>query len=200
MKEKERGVTLVALAVTIVVLLIIAGVSIGIATNNNGVIKKVQNTSSRFETNKNDLSNSLDTLYDKLSGGVKNLTSTVIRIIPSTTEWTNQNVKITISKIATDYSIQYSTDGTSWKEYNNEAVIVDKNLTITARLYKGAELGNTASYKVTNIDKRPPTTTAPTYVASTNEISVTNNQKDKEKNAENGCSGIATIEYGIKGM
>ena len=38
--KKERGITLIALVVTIVVLLILAGVSISLVLNNNGVISK----------------------------------------------------------------------------------------------------------------------------------------------------------------
>ena len=40
MFKKERGITLVALVVTIVVLLILAGVSISMVLGNNGIVKK----------------------------------------------------------------------------------------------------------------------------------------------------------------
>lgn len=42
MYKKERGITLVALVVTIVVLLILAGVSISLVLGNNGIIKRAQ--------------------------------------------------------------------------------------------------------------------------------------------------------------
>lgn len=38
MKEKSNGITLVALVVTIVVLMILAGISIGALTGENGII------------------------------------------------------------------------------------------------------------------------------------------------------------------
>ncbi len=38
--KQEEGITLIALVVTIVVLLILAGVSISLVLNNNGVISK----------------------------------------------------------------------------------------------------------------------------------------------------------------
>ena len=45
MKTKEtRGITLITLAVTIVVLLILAGVSINTVVGDNGIIKKAQNS------------------------------------------------------------------------------------------------------------------------------------------------------------
>ena len=45
MKTKEtEGVTLLALVITIVVLMILAGVSINVTLGDNGIIKKVQNS------------------------------------------------------------------------------------------------------------------------------------------------------------
>lgn len=41
--KKERGITLVALVVTIIVLLILAGVTIGMATSNTGIFKRASN-------------------------------------------------------------------------------------------------------------------------------------------------------------
>ena len=47
MKTKEtRGITLITLAVTIVVLLILAGVSINTVVGDNGIIKKAQDRKS----------------------------------------------------------------------------------------------------------------------------------------------------------
>ena len=42
--KKEDGITLTVLIVTIIVLLILAGVSIGEFTNNDGILDRVQNT------------------------------------------------------------------------------------------------------------------------------------------------------------
>ena len=41
--KKERGITLVALVVTIIVLLILAGVTIGMATSDTGIFKRASN-------------------------------------------------------------------------------------------------------------------------------------------------------------
>ena len=50
MCKKERGITLVALVVTIVVLLILAGVSISMVLGNNGIVNKAKST--QVEQNK----------------------------------------------------------------------------------------------------------------------------------------------------
>ena len=43
-RKNERGITLIALVVTIVVLLILAAVSISMLTGENGIIKKASET------------------------------------------------------------------------------------------------------------------------------------------------------------
>lgn len=49
MFKKEKGITLVALVVTIVVLLILAGVSISLVLSNNGVIKKAKDAKTQYQ-------------------------------------------------------------------------------------------------------------------------------------------------------
>lgn len=46
---KNRGVTLIALVVTIVVLLILAGITIGSISNHNGVIEKTKETTNNSQ-------------------------------------------------------------------------------------------------------------------------------------------------------
>ena len=48
MKKDENGITLVALVITIVVLLILAGVSISLVLNNNGVISRAKEAKNRY--------------------------------------------------------------------------------------------------------------------------------------------------------
>ena len=48
-RVKENGITLIALVVTIVVLLILAGVSISMLTGNNGIITQAQNAKNKTE-------------------------------------------------------------------------------------------------------------------------------------------------------
>lgn len=48
MFKKEKGITLVALVVTIVVLLILAGVSISLVLGNNGIVKKAQDAKTNY--------------------------------------------------------------------------------------------------------------------------------------------------------
>ena len=47
--KKQAGITLIALIVTIVILLILAGITIGILTGENGLIKQSQNAKIQTE-------------------------------------------------------------------------------------------------------------------------------------------------------
>lgn len=49
MFKKERGITLVALVVTIVVLLILAGVAISLVLGDNGIINKAKAAKTNYE-------------------------------------------------------------------------------------------------------------------------------------------------------
>ena len=64
--KKNKGITLVALVVTIVVLLILAGVSINLVLGNNGVISKAKEAETKSgEASENDL-NGMNRLIDKM--------------------------------------------------------------------------------------------------------------------------------------
>ena len=47
--KKEKGITLIALVVTIVILLILASISIGALMGNNGIVKQAQNAKEQTE-------------------------------------------------------------------------------------------------------------------------------------------------------
>ncbi len=52
LKRKEKGITLIALVITIIVLLILAGVSIAMLTGDNGILTQAQNASEETEIGK----------------------------------------------------------------------------------------------------------------------------------------------------
>jgi type II secretory pathway pseudopilin PulG len=74
--KQERGITLIALVVTIVVLLILAGVSISLVLNNNGVISKAKDARNQYaeaqtndEKQLNEVSDWIDTKVGDTTGG-----------------------------------------------------------------------------------------------------------------------------------
>ena len=74
--KQEKGITLIALVVTIVALLILAGVSISLVLNNNGVISKAKDAKNQYagaQTNEekhfNEVTDWIDTKVGDTTGG-----------------------------------------------------------------------------------------------------------------------------------
>ena len=85
--KQEKGITLIALVVTIVVLLILAGVSISLVLNNNGVISKSKDAKNQYaEAQTNDekqLNEVSDWIKEKV--GDTNLPATTKPYMPGDT-------------------------------------------------------------------------------------------------------------------
>ena len=78
MKEKlknSKGITLVALVVTIIILIILAGISIGMLAGQDGLISKVQKAKENMELATIEEQEQLNTLYDRLETGAGYATS-----------------------------------------------------------------------------------------------------------------------------
>ena len=70
MLKKQKGITLVALVITMVVLLILAGVSINLVLGDNGIVKKAQEAQTKSaEASQNDLT-SMDELAKELEDAI----------------------------------------------------------------------------------------------------------------------------------
>ena len=77
MMKEQKGITLIALVITIIVLLILAGVSIAMLTGENGILTKA--TTSKTETEKAEVAErinmELNAVYaDVLSGDITDFT------------------------------------------------------------------------------------------------------------------------------
>lgn len=66
--KNEKGITLLALVVSVVVLIILAGISIGALLGENGIIEKSQEARNRTEEMQNSTARNRDALYDELTG------------------------------------------------------------------------------------------------------------------------------------
>ena len=74
LKVKEKGITLIALVITIIILLILAGVSIATLTGDNGILAQANNAKEKTELaekdEKNDLANTED-IINKYANGIE---------------------------------------------------------------------------------------------------------------------------------
>ena len=130
-----------------------------------------------------------------------------IKIVPTPTNMTNQNVRVEIT-----YSLQNGLIGeyrvvgndkeviTDWTEYI-EAFEVEKNGQVEARIKDtSGQIGKIATLQISNIDKLSPTTNAPTLAnKTTNSVTITLNQQDTNATNEYASSGLDSTktEYGI---
>lgn len=74
-KNNASGITLVALVVTIVVLLILAGISLNLVLGSNGIIAKAKNAKNQTEQDKINTETALNSLFDEMvaaEGGSSN--------------------------------------------------------------------------------------------------------------------------------
>ena len=84
------------------------------------------------------------------------------------TGWTNKNVTVTIGDSSNNYTLQYSLNGKSWNNYDENAkVTMQQNGPVYARLTDGINYGATVTGNVNNIDKTAPKVTFGTNGSTT---------------------------------
>lgn len=66
MKKQNKGITLIALVITIIVLLILAGITITLVMGDNGLIAKSQQAGKNYAEAENYETNSLNSLEDEM--------------------------------------------------------------------------------------------------------------------------------------
>ena len=192
-KIREKGVSLISLIVTIIVLLILASIAIKISSGDAGVIKKAKKGASIYENTSEDESETMDDYARKIKKFVKAPRAENIEFKADITEWTTNDVTVTATSDDPDCEIELKSEDSDWAVRKDNKITVSRNQQINARLKnimdKYSE--DVATYNVTNIDRLAPTNTAPTATATTNCITVTNKQTDSG-------SGIVSIQYQIK--
>ena len=70
-KNNENAITLVALVVTIIVLIILAGVSINLVLGNNGIITKAREARSNFQRAAEEEGTKLNELYAEMNEKIR---------------------------------------------------------------------------------------------------------------------------------
>ena len=68
-KDKQEGITMITLAVTIIILIILAGVSLNATIGNNGIITQAQKARENIELARKEEEEQLNSLYEELANG-----------------------------------------------------------------------------------------------------------------------------------
>ena len=180
---KNKGITLISLVVTIVVLLILAGITIGTIFNDNGIIKKAQEAANATEeAAKNDqaaingLLNEMDSIINGIGGG----NVPVIGSINGKITWSTGSATLTLTADVEGVTIQYRKNSESnWTNYTSAVPSLLHGDKVYARGIKGGEtVINEKEFKIQ--DTIAPTVTIANTSSTTNSISATATATDNE--------------------
>ena len=180
---RNKGVTLISLVVTIIVLLILAGITIGTIFNDNGIIKKAQEAANATEeAAKNDqaaingLLNEMDSIINGIGGG----NVPIIGSINGKVTWSTGSATLTLTTDVEGVTIQYRKNSESnWTNYTSAVPSLLHGDKVYARGIKDGEtVINEKEFKIQ--DTIAPTVTIANTSSTTNSISVTATATDNE--------------------
>ena len=180
---RNKGVTLISLVVTIIVLLILAGITIGTIFNDKGIIKKAQEAANATEeAAKNDqaaingLLNEMDSIINGIGGG----NVPVIGSINGKITWSTGSATLTLTTDVKGVTIQYRKNSESnWTNYTSAVPSLLHGDKVYARGIKGKEtVINEKEFKIQ--DTIAPTVTIANASSTTNSISATATATDNE--------------------
>lgn len=91
--KQNKGITMMVLVVTIIVMLILAGVSVAVFNPNTGLVTKSKKIVNGYEASQEIQATETDAVIESLKDRKKR--STNITWAKSTSDWTNENVTVT---------------------------------------------------------------------------------------------------------
>ncbi len=180
-KEKE-GITLIVLAVTIVVILILASVTIGAIFSDNGIINKAKEAANAMNNavvnDQGELNNLLEELNELMNGMEENpiqLSKPEVNLNGYTSgTWINKDITIQLSGNTEGVQYQYSdNNGVSWQNCE-ETIIINQDQDKTY-IFRATD-GNENYSEVTEAYKIKRDTVSPTFkidsVSNVNNIEI----------------------------
>ena len=219
--KKERGITLVALVITVIIILILAGVALSLITGEEGLFARTNHAASLYKDASQTEADKVGQLINSEYMGGKgsgtapepdipepNITTTFIpetNINPSIyNEGKGVKVEITDSTNS-GYQLQYSTNGGgSWNDYisgETEIYVAEYNGEVLAQLYDketSTAKANT-TINVTNIDTLEPEEFSYTEGEKTeNTITISGNTKDRINKDISASSSVLKYKYAIQ--
>ena len=170
--KNQNGITLLALVITIIVLIILAGVSISLVTGDGGIIGKAKQAKDIADKSSANEANTLNEIGEYIDYTERDDDyDKNIKFDYSTRNWTNNDVTVTASTTLENYDIQTSTDASTW--VNEASQTLSENGNVYARLINKT-LNLATKYVVAtvdNIDKVKPIITSVATTTNSIEIS-----------------------------
>ncbi len=196
--KEKGGITLIALAVTIVVILILSAVTITFVLGEDGIINKAKEAANAMNNaianDQKELDNLLNELNNVMSGtGEQEKLEGIITF--GETIWENGSAKINISTDSTLYELQYQKNGTEGKwttiKSGEEILGLKHNDTIYARLFYNNLTSENKFKRIEDIEK--PTVNVTVGAITINSIAITVEATD----AQSGLAESEIYEYYI---
>ena len=137
--SKEAGITVMTLAVTIIVMLILSAVAINVGIGEDGIINRAENAVDKYKEaaqNEKEAMDSISSQLDDILSGIDNPTedideSPVIEI----TGWNSIGGVVTL-EVKEGYSAEYQIEGEEWISYTEGSQItVENGKKISVRYY-----------------------------------------------------------------
>ena len=161
--RKERGITLVALVITVIVLIILAGITLDTLVGENGIITKAQEAKQNMENAATEENMLIQNLLNELKGietgeGEIEIPEGTIEFGEVT--WNNGQAEVTILANTVGNILQYQVNGTeeeNWKEISSGEKVTKLHHgdEVHARLWNGNTASVNKSKKIedTNVPK-----------------------------------------------
>ena len=167
--NRQKGITLVALVVSIVVLLILAGVSLNLVLGNNGIVNKSKEAKKKYEeaqiNEQSDLNNASDWIEEATKKTETPTVSNKVKpgdYIAYTVPTQSYTIKATETGYSSDQTFNTNTYTGKWQVlYNNDngVEIISSDVVVNTLHLKGKKgynnfvnILNTASNYYTNLD------------------------------------------------
>lgn len=127
--KSPKGITLVTLVVTIIVLLILAGIGINFALGENGIINKAKLAVEKYKQAEEDEGKQLNNLYDQLTSTNNNSNNTNIEELSSLIEQIVDNKLLEKYPVGSIYISESETNpseflGGEWENYGQGRTLI----------------------------------------------------------------------------
>lgn len=123
-KNNNKGITLVALIITVAILLILASVSIGAALGGKGIIAKAKEARDAMNNSMEDENEKLNKLKQQLSNSLDSNSKLKVNLNGYISgNWTNKDIVITLTGKEPEDKYQYSKDNENWTDCSENFTI-----------------------------------------------------------------------------
>ena len=202
-RKQAKGITLIALVITIIVLLILAGVSIAMLTGQNGILTQAQNAKNRTEEAQGEEENRLNEynniINNYVNGGTTggDTTGSTLGTVTGNEE-SNTTVQDSLgNKVVVPAGFKvYIPEGTNLEDYNVENGIVIEDVSAKDNTTKGSQFVWIPTGTIHRKDKEDVTINLNRYTFASNGVEAAQGNNEIDEYDGEPCQELASSSYG----